>query len=57
MEKIRRVIGMAELNRQPQSEAPLTHSGRCYKFVEMIVGKAKYKLNREKMNNKLKAKC
>ena len=57
MEKIRLVVGIAELNQQPQTETPLTHSGHCYKCVEMIVGKANYKLSREKMNNKLKTKC
>ena len=40
MEKIRRVLGIAGLNRQPQPEAPLTHSSHCYKCVEMIVGEA-----------------
>ena len=57
MEKIRRVLGIAELNQLPQPEAPLTYSSHCYKCVEMIVGKANYKLSRKKMNNKLKTKC
>ena len=57
MEKITRVLGVAELNRQPQPESPPTLSSCCYKCVEMIVGKANYKLSWEKINSKLKSKC
>ena len=57
IEKIRHVLGIAELNRQAQPKAPLTHSNYCYRCVEMIVGKANYKLSRKKMNNKLKINC
>ena len=57
MQKIRRVLGIAESNRQPQPEAPLTLSSCYYKCVEMIVGKANYKLSWKKINKKLKTIC
>ena len=47
MKKIRGVFENAELNKQPQPEAPLIHSGHCYKCVGMIVCKTNYKLSRE----------
>ena len=36
---------------------PTANTGRCYVCVENITGTDDYKLEREKLNNKLKTKC
>ena len=59
LQKVRRVLGLPEVNRRPlpDPETAPTSTGRCYKCVESIVGTKTYKTDPEKMNNKLKAKC
>ena len=59
LQKIRRVLGLSEMNRRPLSdpETAVTPIGRCHKCVESIVGTKTYKTDREKMKNKLKTKC
>ena len=55
--KMRRVLGVKEVSRKPDVENAQTKSGWCFKCVEGIVGTSRYKIERQKMNNKLKFKC
>ena len=55
IQKMRRVLGIAELNKAP-SKATAT-VGRCKVCVHNIVGSPEYKEKRQKLNNKLKLKC
>ena len=53
LQKVRRVLGLPEVNRRPlpDPETAVTPIGRCYKCVESVVGTKTYKTDREKMNN------
>ena len=57
LQKMRRVLGLPEVNVRPITNPGIAASGRCQKCVEAIVGKKNYKQDREKLNNKLKTKC
>ena len=57
LQKMRRVLGLLEVNVRPITNPGIAASGRCQKCVEAIVGKKNYKQDREKLNNKLKTKC
>ena len=54
--KGRYVLGITKVSTSPQPENFKLTSGRCFKCVEAIVGKKSFKAQREKLNNKLKAK-
>lgn len=55
--KMRRVLGIKEVRSRPEVENICVNHGRCFKCVEAIVGTPAYKIEREKLNNKLKTKC
>ena len=55
IQKMRRVLGIAELNKAP-SKATAT-VGRCKACVHNIVGSPEYKEKRQKLNKKLKLIC
>ena len=57
LQKIKRVLGIKETNRRPQTEAPATLFGRCHVCFQEIVGTSQYKKMQQKMNNKIKSKC
>ena len=59
LQKVRRVLGLPEVNRRPlpDPETAVTPTGCCHKCVEAIVGTKPYKKDREKLNYKLKTKC
>ena len=50
IQKMRRVLGIAETNRRPVFE--VGNIGRCHMCVQEIVGTRNYKKDREKLNNK-----
>ena len=56
LQKIQELLHLPQVNRRPTSDEQATQ-GRCHKFVEEIVGTENYKVDRKKLNNKLKSKC
>lgn len=56
-QKMRRVLGIVEVNRSPSSSISNSNAGRCHICLESILGTPNYKSQRDKLNNKLKTKC
>ena len=57
LQKMRRVLGIQEVNRGTTPTSEAKKQGRCGKCVEELVGTANYKTGRYDLNNKLKGKC
>ena len=52
--KMRQVLG---IQIDTPRNNPTANTGRCFVCVESITGNDDYKIQREKLNNKLKTKC
>ena len=57
LQKIKRVLNIADVRPQPNNQNHQETSGRCYICVEQIMGTANYNMIRERLNNKLKTRC
>ena len=53
--KMRRVLGIKEAMHHAVDIS--TKSGRCFKYIEAIMGSPNYIRERNRLNNKLKTKC
>ena len=51
--KFRRVLGIQDVSRRPQSEVIPAKCGRCFKCVEAIAWCDDYKKARKKLSNKM----
>ena len=54
-EKSKKKKGFSVTRPQPENFNPIC--GKCFQYVEVIVGQKSHKAERDKLNNKIKAKC